>query len=107
MASARRECFDRLIVFSEAPAAADDPLLFVPRTVPHAPGTGQTHADYSSCHATCRAYLKSRWGKTSQIAVEAIRVPQAFFRTVLQDSWTSCSPGHCSCSEDGTAGTRT
>ena len=33
------------------PAAADDPLLCVPRTVPHASVAGQRHADSSSGHA--------------------------------------------------------
>ena len=55
MGSARRECFS--ITWScsmKHPPAADDPLLLVPRTVPHAPVAGQGHADSSSGHATRR-----------------------------------------------------
>jgi hypothetical protein len=50
--SARRECFDHVIVFNEAGLKRLMTLnLFVLRTVPHALVAGQRYADSSSGHA--------------------------------------------------------
>ena len=71
------------------PAAADDPLLFVLRTVPHALVAGQRHADSSSGHAARRWRRRGdpggRWPPSS---IRTARGLNAVARTAAPDTST-------------------
>ena len=70
------------------PTATDDPLLFVPRTVPHAPVAEQRHASSASGHTAQgwdrRGHPAGRWTPSSLRTARSLNAGRARTRSVTR-----------------------